>query len=92
MYLLAVVQGQPANILHNVLAEVACRDRGTQNCYRDHQLALAFHSQLMARNQLNDKSQVDSLVAPSQILPARMDCRGLGCRFSSQGCGVFEDG
>lgn len=55
--LLAILQGQAADILQSVPAEAAYEDvRTLEDHYRHHQLAAAYRSDLKARTQLNDES------------------------------------
>jgi hypothetical protein len=57
-HLLAVLQGQAAKILHSVPARAAYEDivRAVDSHYGDHQLAVAYWSQLIAKIQLNSES------------------------------------
>lgn len=50
-HLLAVLQGQATNFLHNIPIEARCDDiiEALEGCYRDHQLTVAYCFQLQAR-------------------------------------------
>jgi hypothetical protein len=54
-HLLAVLQGQAADILHSVPSGVTCEDvvGAPKSCYGDHHMVAACQSQLKVRTQLS---------------------------------------
>jgi hypothetical protein len=68
-HLLAILQGQVADILHSVLARAAYEDiiRALKGCYTDHQLAVGYWVQLKARIQLGSKSLQEFAAATEQL-------------------------
>jgi hypothetical protein len=54
-HLLAILQGKATDVLHSVPAEMTYQDtaEALEGCYRDHQVAAVYCSQLKVRTQLN---------------------------------------
>jgi hypothetical protein len=73
-YLLIVLQGQAADILHSARAEASYEDivRSLQDRFGDHQLAAVYRSQIKARDQMSGETLQEFSAAVEQYAHAHL--------------------